>query len=276
MIFTKMQCAGNDFLILNCFNDIIEISDDLPLKVCDRHFGIGADGLALVLYSNDADFKLEFYNPDGTKSPCNTNLLRCAGKYALDNKIVEKDLISVDTENGIKYIKVSDDDKNKLIINIGEPVFTPQLIPVDYTGDEFINKVVSVAGKDYVVNCVSVNSKPCTVIFTDNTEELNDLEINKIAPFIERHNIFPNNTNVIFANILSNDHIQVRCWQFNIGEVIGCDFGAAAAFAVANYIGKTDDKALAELYGGDLNFEISDDNFIYVTASAENVFEINW
>lgn len=274
MIFTKMQCVGNDFLILNGFDDIIEIQEDLPVKVCDRHFGIGADGLALILYSNDADFKLDFYNPDGIKSPCNTNILRCAVKYALDNKIVDKDLISVDTANGIKYVKKENTDQ--LIINIGEPIFTPQLIPVDYTGDEFIDKVISVGADDYVACCVSVNSNPCTVIFTDNTEKLNEIEINKIAPFIEKHNIFPNNTNVVFTNIENRDTIQVRCWQINNGEVIGCDFGAVAAFAVANYMGKVEDKIVAELYGGDLKLELSDDNFAYVTASAENVFEINW
>ena len=274
MIFTKMQCVGNDFLILNAFDDIIEIQEDLPVKVCDRHFGIGADGLALILYSNDADFKLDFYNPDGIKSPCNTNILRCAVKYALDNKIVDKDLISVDTANGIKYVKKENTDQ--LIINIGEPIFTPQLIPVDYTGDEFIDKVISVGADDYVACCVSVNSNPCTVIFTDNTEKLNEIEINKIAPFIEKHNIFPNNTNVVFTNIENRDTIQVRCWQINNGEVIGCDFGAVAAFAVANYMGKVEDKIVAELYGGDLKLELSDDNFAYVTASAENVFEINW
>ncbi len=276
MIFTKMQCAGNDFLILNCFNDIINVEADLPLKVCDRHFGIGADGLLLILYSDNADFKLEFFNPDGTKSPCNTNVLRCAAKYALENKIVDKDLISTDTQNGIKYIKVSDDDSDMLIVNIGEPVFTPQLVPVDYTGDEFIEKNISIGADDYTVSCVSINSNPCTVIFVENTTKLNELEVNKIAPFIEKHNVFPNNTNVIFANIEDRSTIQVRCWQINTGEVIGCDFGAVSAFVTANYIGKVDDKVKAELYGGDLLLELSDDNFAYVTASAEFVFEINW
>mgnify|MGYP003291454016 CR=1 FL=1 len=276
MIFTKIQCVGNDFLILNCFDDIIEIPEDLPLKVCDRHFGIGADGLALLLFSNDADFKLEFYNSDGVKSPCNTNVLRCAAKYALDKNIVDKDLISVDTDNGIKYIKAENGNRDRLIINIGEPVFSPQLIPVDYTGDEFIEKVIPVGVCDYVASCVSVNSNPCTVIFTENTDDLNELEINKIAPYIEKHNIFPNSTNVIFANVENRNMIQVRCWQINSGEFIGCDYGAVAAFVVANYMGKVDDNVVAELYGGDLNLQISDDNFAYVIGSAENVFEINW
>jgi len=275
MIFTKMQCVGNDFLILNGFNDIIEIPEDLPVKVCDRHFGIGADGFAVILYSNDADFRLDFYNGDGIKSPCNTNILRCAVKYALDNNLVNKDLISVDIDGGIKYIK-KEEDSDKLIINIGEPIFTPQLIPVDYTGDDFIEKVISVGADDYIASCVSVNSNPCTVIFTDNTEQLNETEVNKIAPFIEKHNIFPNNTNVIFANVENRNTMQVRCWQINTGEVIGCDFGAVAAFTVANFMGKVEDKIVVELYGGNLNLELSDDNFAYVTANAENVFEINW
>ncbi len=274
MIFTKMHCVCNDFLILNCFDDIMEISEDLPVKVCDRHTGIGADGLVLILYSNDADFRIVFYNIDGIKAPCNTNILRCAAKYALDNKLVDKKMISIDTDNGIKYVVVNED--NSLTINIGEPVFTPQLIPVDYTGDDFIEKVISVGADDYVASCVSISSNPCTVIFTENTDELNDIEINKIAPYIEKHNVFPNSSNVIFANIVDRNTLQIRCWQIRTGEVIGCDFGAVAAFVVANFIGKLDDKITAELYGGDLSLEISDDNFAYVTGFADNVFEINW
>lgn len=274
MIFTKMHCVCNDFLILNCFDDIVEVAEDLPVKVCDRHFGIGADGLVLILYSNDADLRIDFYNPDGIKSSCNTNVLRCAVKYALENKIVDKNMISVDTDNGIKYVTVN--DNGSFTVNIGEPIFTPQLIPVDYTGDEFIEKVISVGADDYIASCVSINSNPCAVIFTETTDELNDLEFNKIAPNIEKHNIFPNSANVVFANIVDRNTLQVRCWQINMGEVIGCDFGTAAAFAVADFMGKVDNQVKAELYGGDLDLEISDDNFIYVTGCAENVFEINW
>jgi len=274
MIFTKTQCVCNDFLILNCFDDILEVTEDLPVRVCDRHTGIGADGLILILYSNDADFRIDFYNTDGIKTYCNTNVLRCAAKYALDNKIIDKKLISVDTDNGVKYVTVNDD--GSLTVNIGEPVFTPQLIPVDYTGDNYIEKVIAVGKDDYIASCVSVSSNPCTVIFTDNTEELNDIELNKIAPYIEKHNVFPNSTNVIFANIVDNNTIQARCWKISVGEVIGCDFGATAAFIIANFMGKVDDKATVELYGGDLSLEISDDNFAYVTGFVENVFEINW
>ena len=276
MIFTKMQCVGNDFLVLNSFDDVLQIAENLPVKVCDRHFGIGSEGLILILYSNDADFRVDFYNPDGTKSPCNTNVLRCAAEYAHENKIVEKNVMAVDTDNGVKYVNVSDEDDNMLIVNIGEPIFTPQLIPVDYTGDDFMEKVVSVGADNYITSCVSVNSNPCAVIFPENTDKLNELELNKVAPFIEKHNVFPNNTNVIFANITDRNTIQARCWQINSGEVIGCDFGAAAAFVVAKFLGKVEDKVTVELYGGDLSIEISDDNFVYVTASAENVFEINW
>lgn len=274
MIFTKMHCVGNDFLILNCFDDIVEIPEDLPIKVCDRHLGIGADGLVLILYSNDADFRIDFYNSDGIKTACNTNVLRCSAKYALDNKIVDKKMISVDTDNGIKYVTFNEDES--FTVNIGEPVFTPQLIPVDYTGDDFIEKVISIGADDYISSCVSVNSNPCTVIFTENTDALNDMELNKIAPYIEKHNIFPNRSNVIFANIVDKDTLQVRCWQINTGEVIGCDFGATAAFVIANFMGKVDDKVKVELYGGDLNLEISDDNFAYVTGYVESVFDINW
>ncbi len=274
MIFTKMQSLGNDFLILNCFDEVNEIDEKLPVTICDRHFGIGADGLALVLYSNDADIKVDFYSPDGIKTVCNTNLLRCVAKYALDNKIVNKSVISVSTDNGVKYVQVSDD--NSFVVNIGEPVFTPQLIPVDYTDSEFIEKVISVGAMDYVVSCVSINSNPCAVIFVNNTEELNDFELNKVSPFLEKHHYFPNNTNIILANIKDFNSMQVRCWQINMGETIGCDFGATAAFVVAQSLGKVDDNIVCELLGGDMTLQISEDNFAYTSAKAESVFEINW
>ncbi len=274
MIFTKMQCIGNDFLILNCFDDVIDVDEDLSVKICDRHFGIGADGLALIFYSDDADIKVEFYNPDGIKKGCNTNLLRCVAKYAIENELVSKDTISIETDAGIKYVKINED--KLLVVNIGEPVFTPQLIPVDYTGSEFVEKIVAVGSRDYIVSCVSVASNPCAVIFVDNTEMLNDFELNKVAPYLEKHTYFPDGMNIVLTNIKDNNTIQVRCWQAGIGETIGCDFAATAAFVIAESLGKVNSEVLAELYGGDINIQISDDNFAYTSAKAENVFEINW
>ena len=274
MIFTKLQSTGNDFLILNCFDDITKTDGELASKVCDRHFGIGADGLALILYSDDADIKVEFYNADGVKTLCNTNLLRCVAKYSIDNKIVNKRTISVETDGGIKYVQTS--DEGLYTVNIGEPVFTPQLIPVDYSDGDFIEKNISVGAEDYTVSCVSVNSNPCAVIFVETTEELNDFEINRIGPLLEKHHYFPDNMNIVIANIKDYTSIQARCWQINTGETIGCDFGAVAAFVIAESLGKVDTKITCELLGGDINIQISEDNFAYTSAKAENVFEINW
>ena len=276
MLITKMQCIGNDFLVANCFYDKIENPSVLAREICDRHFGIGADGLVLLLYSNDADFRTEFYNPYGVKSKCTPNMLICAVKYALDNDLVNKLTVSVDTDDGVKYLTVSDSDKVEITTNCGLPVLTPQLIPVDYTGEDFINKVINIFDKSYQLTCVSVQGNPCAVMFTENGEELNEIEIGLIAPYIEKHNIFPSGCNVIISNVVDRNLLQARCWVLNQGEVIGCDFGATAALVAATLCGYTDDKVAVELHGGDVSVEISDDDFIYLTANADKVFEIEW
>ena len=151
MLITKMQCVGNDFLIANCFYDKIENPSVFAREICDRHFGVGADGLVLLLYSNDADFRTEFYNQYGVKTKCTPNMLICAVKYALDNDLVNNDklTVSVYTDDGVKYLTISDSDNVEITTNCGLPILTPQLIPVDYTGEDFINKDISIFDRSY-------------------------------------------------------------------------------------------------------------------------------
>lgn len=276
MLITKMQCVGNDFLFVDCFNDIIEHPSDFSAETCDRHFGIGSDALVLILYSDDADFRTEVYDIDGKRISSTPNILVCAAKYAREKGITDKNTISVDTGDGVKYVTVSDEEDFTCTVNAGRFIITPQLVPVDFTGDSFIDKTISAGNTEYQVTCLSVGGNTCTVIFTDNGVELNETKLNLSAPYIEEHNIFPDKTNVIFANVVCRDCIQVRCWKKNEGEAIGCDFGAVSAFAAAYLNNLVDKKGVAELYGGDLEIEISEDDFIYMTAKAEKVFDIEW
>lgn len=272
MLLTKIQSVGNDYLIADCFDEMFDNAPQYATKVCNRHTGIGADALILLTYSNDADFRTEIYDADGTKINANPNALICAAKFALDNNMTNKTTISVHTDSGVKYVTVSDDE---FTVNIGQPVITPQLIPVDYTGDLFVDKSIVVADNEYISTCVSVGGKPFTVIFAQNSDELNEININKIAPFIEEHNIFPTGTNVVFANAVDRNLMQARCWHIGDGEVVCSDFGAAAAFMSASLKGIVDDKVTVELHGGDAKIEISDDEFIYLTSKPEKVFHID-
>lgn len=273
MLLTKIHSVGCDYLIVDCFDDIFDNPAQYAAKVCDRHLGIGADALILLMYSNDADFRTEIYDVWGNKIQATPNALICAAKFALDNDITNKTTVSVQTENGVKYVTVSDEEYT---VNLGQPVLTPQLIPVDYTGDLFVDKNITVAEDSFVATCVSVCGNPCVVIFMDNGEALNEANLNMLAPAIEQHNIFPMGANVIYANVVERNLLQVRCWQYLKGEVVGSDFGAGAAFMASSLKGITDDTATVELYGGDARVEISDDDFLYLTTKPQKVFHIEW
>lgn len=273
MKLTKMQCVGNDYLVADCFDSVINDAERYVLKVCDRHFGIGADGLIALSYSDNADFMIDYYDSDGNLSRVNTNVIRCAAKYVMIFDMTDKVTISFETGTGIKYAVTEGD---KITVNAGCPVTTPQLIPLDYTGDEFVDKSLSIGGMEVLLTCVSVNSEPCAVSFVENGDMLNDINFSEIAPKISNHHIFPNGANVMFVNVVNENTLQVRCWKKDIGEVIGCDFGAAASFVASNIKGMINDNANVELLGGDMNINYSSDGFLYITAEAFRVFEIDW
>jgi len=189
MKFTKMQCSGSDFVFINCFDEIFENTSAASEFFCDRHFGIGCDNLILVMKSVVADYKLRIYCPDGSETECSVSGIACAFKYLYDNNYIDNEVAKLETMSGVYKVFKNGD---KVIVNIGEPVFTPQLIPVDYTGDEFINKIISVNNEEYSISCISVGT-PHAVVFIDN---LNDLEIEKLGRSIELHQIFPKRTNV--------------------------------------------------------------------------------
>lgn len=276
MLITKMQSVGNDYIIVDGFSNACDNASRLAFDICNRHFGIGADGLIVILYSNDADFKIDKYDSEGERCSLSPNLVMCAVRYAIDNNInnvCDKKTISIDTDEGIKYISVDDE---YITYNAGHTIFTPQLIPVDYSDDLYFDKSLSVGGEEYIISAVGTGNEAFAVAFVDNGDLLNDIDINKIAPFIETNRAFPNGTNVVFANIVDDKTMQVRCWKKTIGEYIGFDYGAVAAFSVANYKNNVGDSACIELVGGDLMIEISDDDFIYVKSKPKKVFEVEW
>ncbi len=275
MKFTKMQGIGNDYVYVNCFTETVDDISETAIKISDRHFGVGSDGLVLIMPSDCADFRMRMINSDGSEAEMCGNAIRCVGKYVRDNKLTNKDEISVETLAGIKILKLTIENSEvaKICVDMGEPILTPQLIPVDYTGDEFIDKIINVDGEEYSITCVSMGN-PHAVTYLD---DIDSLEIEKIGPKFENHQIFPRRTNTEFVKVIDRNTLQMRVWERGAGETLACGTGACAVLVASVLNGLSDRQATVKLLGGDLEIQWNEeDNHIYMTGTATKVFEGEW
>lgn len=272
MKFTKMQGIGNDYVYVNCFEETVENPAAVSEFVSDRHFGIGSDGLVLIMKSDCADFRMRMFNADGSEAEMCGNATRCVGKYVYDNGLTDKTDITLETKAGIKYLKLFTENGKvtRVTVNMGEPILTPQLIPVDYTGEEFINKVISVDGTEYAITCVSMGN-PHAVVYMDDIE---NLDIETLGPKFELHQIFPKRTNTEFVKVIDKNTIEMRVWERGAGETLACGTGACAVLVASVLNGKCERKSTVRLIGGELTIEWrEDDNCVYMTGPAEKVFD---
>lgn len=272
MKFTKMHGIGNDYIYVNCFEEVIENASELAIVMSDRHFGVGSDGLVLIMPSKHADFRMRMFNSDGSEAEMCGNATRCVGKYVFDNGMTDKKQISLETLAGIKYLDLY--TNNGLVENVrvdmGEPILTPQLIPVDYTGDEFINKIITVDGNEYAITCVSMGN-PHAVTYMD---DIGDLQIEKLGRKFETHQIFPKHVNTEFVQVINRNILRMRVWERGAGETLACGTGACAVLVSSVLNNLSERKATVQLLGGDLEIEWNeDDNHVYMTGSATKVFE---
>jgi len=278
MKFTKMQGIGNDYVYVNCFTETVDNTADLSetaIRISDRHFGVGSDGLVLIMPSDSADFRMRMLNSDGSESEMCGNAIRCVGKYVRDNGLTDKDEISVETLAGIKILKLTSENNEvtSVCVDMGEPILTPQLIPVDYTGDEFIDKIINVDGEEYSITCVSMGN-PHAITYMD---EIDSLEIEKIGPKFENHQIFPRRTNTEFVKVIDRNTLQMRVWERGAGETLACGTGACAVLVASVLNELCERQATVKLLGGDLEIEWNEeDNHVYMTGTATKVFEGEW
>lgn len=275
MKFTKMHGIGNDYIYVNCFEEKIDDIPQLAVEMSDRHFGVGSDGLVLIMPSDRADFRMRMFNSDGSEAEMCGNATRCVGKYVYDNGLTDKTKISLETLAGIKYLDlfVNDGVVEKVTVDMGEPVLTPQLIPVDYTGDEFINKIISVDGVEYAITCVSMGN-PHAITYMD---DISNLQIEKLGPKFENHQIFPKKTNTEFVQVINRNILRMRVWERGAGETLACGTGACAVLVSSVLNNLSERKATIQLIGGDLEIEWREgDNHVYMTGSATKVFDGVW
>jgi diaminopimelate epimerase len=271
MKFTKMHGLGNDYIYVNCFLEELPNPSEVAKKVSDRHFGIGSDGLVLIMPSNIADFRMRMFNSDGSEAEMCGNAIRCVGKYVYDNNLTDKKSITIETLSGIKTLElfIKNSKVEKVRVNMGEPILTPSEIPVIGEGENFIAREVD----GYKLTCVSMGN-PHTVIYLDEDEDLCSLEIENIGPKFENHPIFPKRTNTEFIKVIDDKTLKMRVWERGAGETMACGTGACAVLVASVLNGVSKRKATVKLLGGDLEIEWNqDDNCVYMTGDAVKVFE---
>ena len=269
MKFTKMHGCGNDYIYVNCFTEKIEEPSVIAKKVSDRHFGIGSDGLILICPSETADFKMRMFNADGSEGKMCGNGIRCVAKYVYDNGMTDKEVITVETLSGIKTLQlaVSEGRVQAVTVDMGSPVLTPSQIPVKCEGDRMINQPVSVGGKEYYITCVSMGN-PHAVVFTE--EEVTALNLEKIGPLFENHEIFPDRVNTEFIHVIDEKTIDMRVWERGSGETLACGTGACASVVACVLNHKTEDEVLVHLLGGGLEVRYDrEKNTVLLTGPAE-------
>ena len=275
MEFTKMQGLGNDYVYVNCFKEKIENPSEMAVKVSDRHFGIGSDGLILIKPSEVADFEMEMYNVDGSRGEMCGNGIRCVAKYVYDYGLTDKTSISVETLGGIKYLDLTvEHGKVTLVkVDMGTPILKPELIPIVAKGETVIDEPIMVGGKEYHMTGVSMGN-PHDVVFMD---DIKNLEIEKIGPLFENHERFPNRINTEFVNVIDRHTAQMRVWERGSGETLACGTGACAVAVACILNGLIENTVTVKLLGGDLQIEWDrEKNTVYMTGPAEVSFDGVW
>ncbi|MBF0759860.1 diaminopimelate epimerase [Dysgonomonas mossii] len=272
MKFTKMHGAGNDYIYMNGFVQEIENPSALAIRLSNRNFGIGSDGLVLILPSENSDFRMQMFNSDGSEAEMCGNASRCVGKYVYDNGLTTKKEIALETKAGVKYITLLEGDEKarKVTVDMGEPILDPEQIPVKVDKEPVLNFPLDIDGKIWEISCVSMGN-PHAVVFTTGIKEL-DLPV--IGPKFEKHPIFPRKTNTEFIEVVDRKTLNMRVWERGAGETLACGTGACAAAVAAILNGYCDRKITIHLIGGDLEIEWDEqNNHVYMTGEAVTVFE---
>ncbi|MGYP004572687677 len=272
MRFTKMQGLGNDYVYVNCFRENVENPSEMAIKVSDRHFGIGSDGLILIKPSEVADFRMDMYNADGSQAEMCGNGIRCVAKYVYDYGLTDQTEISVETLAGIKYLKlqIADGKVSRITVNMGQPELVPDKIPVQADGDRVVDEPIVVNGVTYKMTCVSMGNPHC-IVFVDDTA---DFPLEEIGPMFENHERFPKRVNTEFIQILNRNEVNMRVWERGSGETLACGTGACASAVACVLNGLTEDEITLHLLGGDLSVRWDqEENLVYMTGPAKVVFD---
>ncbi|MBQ2766039.1 MAG: diaminopimelate epimerase, partial [Clostridia bacterium] len=274
--FTKMEACGNDYIYFNCFNQKIDNPEGLSIRLADRHFGIGGDGVVLMYPSEIADVKMRMFNLDGTEGRMCGNAARCIAKYMVDNKMVNKDTVAIETLSGIRNTSVEkvNGEVSTVTVDMGKAELNPSLIPVKLALRNVIGVPTQVAGDRYRITCVSMGNPHCVVFSDEFDEALENLNLEVLGPKFENDQLFPERVNTEFVKVLNSTTIKMRVWERGSGETFACGSGACAAVvaAVENGFCPKNTDITVKLRGGDLKIRYTDET-VYLSGDATKVYE---
>ena len=268
--FIKMEGAGNDYVYLDLLKDSYDVDfSDLAKKIADRHFGVGGDGLVLMMESREADYRMRMFNADGSEAEMCGNAIRCVGKYLYDRAYLDNREFSIETLVGIKNLSIFETDEDgkavKLRVDMGEPVLKGRDIPVQFD----MEPVIGVEVRGYEGTAMSMGN-PHFVIFVD---EISDNHVLIDGPLLEKAPEFPNRINVEFVSVIDRDNIEMRVWERGSGETLACGTGACASAVASVLNDKTSREMNVKLLGGTLRIEWYEaSNTVYMTGPATEVF----
>lgn len=256
--YIKMQGIGNDYIYIDTLKGEIPeyLSEhhlpDLSRKISDRHFGVGSDGLILILPSEIADFRMRIFNSDGSEAKMCGNGIRCVGKYVYDLGFTNKKSLTIETKSGIKYLELINGEKGveSVIVDMGSPFFKREEIPSDGPAkEEMQDQEMKSNGKIFKVTGVSIGN-PHGVIYVN---DIDSLDLHKIGPGLETHPVWPERANIEFVKVVSPDELNIRVWERGSEETMACGTGACASAVVSFRKGLTNPNVTVHLRGGDLN-----------------------
>ena len=275
MRFTKMHGIGNDYIFVNCFEEIVTDPSRLAIIMSRPHFGVGADGLVLIEPSDCADAAMRIFNSDGSEAEMCGNATRCIGKYMYERGLTDKTELTLQTKGGIKqlWLTVEGGKVEKVRVEMGTPELNPKKIPVDLPGEMVLKHRMQVMGQTWYITCVNMGN-PHAVLFVRDPEVI---DLPALGPIIEHHPLFPRRTNVEFVRVIKRDVLQMRVWERGAGETLACGTGASAALVAAVLTGLSDRTVQMKLAGGNLTVQWNaEDNHVYQTGPATFAFDGAW
>jgi diaminopimelate epimerase len=270
--FVKMHGLGNEYIVLDSTNIDFKLTVQAIKRLCNIHFGIGSDGIVMLIPSSKADFGFRVYNPDGSEAEKSGNGLRILSKYLYDNGFAKSRRFSIETLTDIVYVEIVEEKDGKALsikVDMGKAFFGSRDIPVDSNKPEFIGQKIKAGDKEFEVSCVSVGNPHCVVI----KEDLDENEIRKYGPLLENHVLFPNRINVQFARVLSDHEAEILIWERGAGYTLASGSSSCAASSVLVKRGLLKRDVTMNMPGGILKIQIDDNWNIHMTGEARTIAE---